>query len=438
MEKIIITIIIAVIFIIGGIIYMIIPKSGQEFKDIDDKINNISLLLVLNDTKGYTKTSLNSSQFTISKWDESKFTGYLPTTISTTKSKVGNIDKVTLNNSIYSSEFYMNDSETFEWEIVLTAKPKTNSFSIPIKLENINCYYQPPLNIEYNDFVNCNETDCWGNKIDESFPNRPENIVGSYACYGIKKDNKYQTGKVLHIYRPFITDSNGSSEWCDLNIEKNILNVSCSEKFLADAVYPVIIDPTFGYTTLGATTSQGPSNDWIIRRIGNPGEAGTATSISWGVQVTSSTPAVLWKGALYDASDNLLTPVTAEGSITNTTKHWATANFTNGPSVSNANFRISAIQDYNADNLLRYAYDSGGVLGDSDRFITAGSITYDTFNNPYPAHTDSANLYSVYATYTTGGSPPAGDCWSYDAGTKTLYVPNGCKYYLPSGEQYIP
>ena len=25
-------------------------------------------------------------------------------------------------------------------------------------------------------------------------------------------------------------------------------------------------------------------------------------------------------------------------------------------------------------------------------------------------------------------------CWSYDSSTKTLYVPNGCIYYVPNGQ----
>jgi uncharacterized protein YxeA len=100
----------------------------------------------------------------------------------------------------------IDNSDGLEYEVVLKEKPLTNIISFNINSENLNFYYQPPLNIEYNN-ASCTETDCQG-------MHRPIDVVGSYAVYhSSKRDNEYMTGKAFHIYRPLVTDKNNNSIW---------------------------------------------------------------------------------------------------------------------------------------------------------------------------------------------------------------------------------
>ena len=150
-------------------------------------------------------------------------------------------------------EWYMKSSEDFEFEIVLNEQPSSNSITLPLNLQNLNCQYQPALNVEYNNFTDCNETDCWFG----DFPHRPENVVGSYACYHkTKSNNKYKTGKAFHIYRPEIIDSiTNQTTWCTLNLTDGF-NITCPQDFIDNANYPgTYIDPQFGYISKGGSSA---------------------------------------------------------------------------------------------------------------------------------------------------------------------------------------
>jgi len=65
------------------------------------------------------------------------------------------------------------------------------------------------------------------------------------------------TGKAFHIYRPIAEDALGNKAWCDVHIDKYVdptsLTLTIPQQFLDEAVYPLMIDPDFGYTFIGAT-----------------------------------------------------------------------------------------------------------------------------------------------------------------------------------------
>ncbi|MBA7706476.1 hypothetical protein ES703_115330 [subsurface metagenome] len=128
------------------------------------------------------------------------------------------------------------------FELVLKAKPLTNSFAIPIKSKNLRFSKQPFLTLEDIDAG----TSC------------PLNVEGSYAVYhATKKNNQYMTGKAFHIYRPIAEDALGNKAWCAIHIDGYIdpknLTITIPQQFLDEATYPVSIDPDFGFTTIGAS-----------------------------------------------------------------------------------------------------------------------------------------------------------------------------------------
>jgi len=132
----------------------------------------------------------------------------------------------------------------FEVEVVLNEKPTTNIFEFAIDgAENLDFFFQPPLTDE---------------EITDGAV-RPENIVGSYAVYHKLKINhkrgqtNYATGKAFHIYRPKAIDANNDEIWAELSYHSGVLSVAVPQSFLDSATYPVRVDPTFGYTTIGSS-----------------------------------------------------------------------------------------------------------------------------------------------------------------------------------------
>lgn len=142
--------------------------------------------------------------------------------------------------------FYPRESEDggIEFDAVLYEKPKSNKLIFPMETEGLEFYYQGELT----------------QKEKEQGASQPENVVGSYAVYHESKKGSfvlsggkdYKTGKAFHIYRPKIKDSDNNECWGNISIENNYLIVEISQEFLDKAIYPVIIDPYFGYTSYGA------------------------------------------------------------------------------------------------------------------------------------------------------------------------------------------
>ena len=136
------------------------------------------------------------------------------------------------------------DDGGFEFEVEFSEKPDSNVLEYTIQSKEFDFFYQPELTPE--EIVEGRE--------------RPENVIGSYAVYHkTQKHNEingkeYRTGKAFHIYRPFAIDVEGTRVWCELSINEDLLTITIPQEFLDTAIYPVIIDPTFGYTTQGASS----------------------------------------------------------------------------------------------------------------------------------------------------------------------------------------
>ncbi|GHU81853.1 hypothetical protein FACS189468_5210 [Spirochaetia bacterium] len=90
-------------------------------------------------------------------------------------------------------------------------------------------------------------------------------LKGSYAVYKKETFIGEGTGKLCHIHRPKIIDTRGRWVWGDLSIVGNTLCIIIPERWLAEAAYPVIVDPTIGTTTVGSQTTweQDPGEDWV-------------------------------------------------------------------------------------------------------------------------------------------------------------------------------
>jgi len=267
----------------------------------------------------------------------------------------------------------------YEFEIILGKKPPVNYIDLDFQTKNVKAYYQPALTPQ---------------DVAQGV-DRPENIVDSLALYHpTKRNGIYRAGKIGHLYRPLATDALGRKQWGVLSIVSGKLRVWFDPIWLASASYPVTIDPTFGYTTIGAT---GYNTENIIRGGNATGAAGTATTITAALRETGAANTHLVKSALYlQSNSSLLSTTNQRQDIAYTATAWY--DFTLSPSVS-----ISAV------GYIPVAWANGGtgelrIYGDAGTAsLWTDAETYGTFPDPAIfVETTSVDL-SIYVTYTAGG-----------------------------------
>ena len=117
---------------------------------------------------------------------------------------------------------------SFEYDCILLREPESNVISLRMEgAENFDFFRQP-------DFV----TDPF--------------LKGSYAVYKKETLIGEGTGKLCHIHRPEIIDARGRRCWGGLSVVGNCLFITIPEKWLGEAAYPVIVDPTVGTSTIGS------------------------------------------------------------------------------------------------------------------------------------------------------------------------------------------
>jgi hypothetical protein len=141
----------------------------------------------------------------------------------------------------------------FEWEIILHSRPDTNVFVYDIAANDLIFFRQDSL----TDF----EKYSLGAR-------RPDSVIGAYVAYHAGRSHDwhvvagddttffdYGTGQAFIVYRPRAWDSL-DTVWCDLKIDKEagLWEISVDAGWLGLAQYPVTIDPTFGNTSVGAST----------------------------------------------------------------------------------------------------------------------------------------------------------------------------------------
>ncbi len=212
----------------------------------------------------------------------------------------------------------------YEFEVIFNDKPVSNVVEFTIKTKNIDFQYQPPLTeteLPPNG-VHATETDIF-DKDGNVVAHRPENVVGSYVAYHRERPNNYTNGKLyrtgiaFNIFRPKIVDSNGDWTWGELKIDEKqkILSITIPQEFLNKAIYPIIVDPTFGYSVEGLSTSGWPMT-YIAGVRGTPTTSGIAEKITFWSKGTGDTV----KGGYYLGNDLIAlsasaVPTIADGEV---------------------------------------------------------------------------------------------------------------------------
>lgn len=319
-------------------------------------------------------------------------------------------------------------NDSMKMDIILHSKPDTNKFCYQIEgWEDYDFELQPPLTEE---------------EVKRGMV-RPEEIEGSYAVYHKRLKNQrnvlltdeelktidltakiaskeiatttyhgteryvwvginYETGKFAHIPYPYIWSANATSttkhraEAFDITDGRMCVTMAESDDTME---YPVRIDPTFGYTSVGASNNIiAGSSDTLFCKA-TLSESGTLDSIS---AYTKGYNTSAGSYGIYKDSDKTKVGNTSETSYSGTLG-WQTRDMSD-EAVSAGDYWIGMYGSGTGPPMGRYTdikYDSS----------SGASKLYDT-NGTWPSSVTISSwdvrLHSIYATYTVsgGGSTP--------------------------------
>jgi hypothetical protein len=279
----------------------------------------------------------------------------------------------------------------FEFEWVLKEPPTTNVLTATIQTKGLDFFYQPELTAQ--------------EKAQGSI--RPDNVIGSYAVYhktmtgNYVGGKEYKCGKAFHIYRPEAIDSKGNKTWCDLHLDEasETLTVTVNQKWLDKATYPVIVDPTFGYTTGGASYH---SSNEIKASHFTPVSTGTVTGISsYQEHDVSSTQKIEY--ALYaDSSGSVGSKLTVDvysrtAALANNIWLGAVLSYqiTSGTVYWLATWDSPTGIDGGSGELNKVHYDTGSA--NAGLYLYSGS--WGLLPDPITSPTYNNYTYSIFCTY---------------------------------------
>ncbi len=384
-------------------------KAKYDVSEIKDKYELVGSSLkrkMKNDPKDMIRIELgneNADEFIprlkVSRWDEVYFT-LAPEGLDkiARKDKKLKFDKEKTIFETPKVDYHLYDASeehsegAYEYEIILKEKPGSNVIEFTLDSEGLNFYYQPELTQEEKD--------------KGAFS--PENVIGSYAVYASEQKinlvggKEYKIGKMGHIYRVDVHDTNGDWVWTDLNIENGLLTITIPQDFLDTAVYPVDV----GQLTFGFTSAGGAGNYWSAE-YGSQGIFGTGdmhtavtgdTIVKYSVH-HNNTNAGSWDFSAYTFSGGVPVNRLAAG-----------VTITVGSSVT---WYHSGAISQAMSNGVTYGIGIGNMTGSQVRisYDNVGGYhnSVDEGHNLPAVWTESENSgvkYSVYATYTAAPADP--------------------------------
>lgn len=392
MNKPLLTTLISATLLTGGFVADINQPINTEYTDTGSEL----VTYVKGNAVVIDKTSPTVA---LTKWGGKEVLQISVGSGNTTSDTVGLTDKI--ENQIDSKQTVVMEptEDGFNIDIRLAALPDSNVFTYQLTgWEDLDFFYQPPLNEEVQPKGDiCTATECTHDGVLTA--SRAENIVGSYAVYSkhtnhLFGETNYETGKLGHIYRPLISDSNGQTTWGTLNYDNGLLSVTVPQEFLDSAVYPVLVDPTFGYSTVGATGAFDQSD--LCVGFTSP-ETGNISSISsYGDHSFGDFTTI---HAMYSDSGNSPTNLLAQDNGVPVTIT-SSAFFSTNVSYSMLGSTIYWICEWNNGGNTFTKYDTG-TTGQNAQNTGAA---YPTWPSPFNEVFNLDRVYSIYATYTVAAS----------------------------------
>jgi len=303
--------------------------------------------------------------------------------------------------------------------LLLNAKPKIDfdgfaRFSFQVyRYENMRFSYQPH--------------DASGENQDTGAPwkiinNRPDCAKGSYAVYHKSKaNNRFTTGKVCHIYRPWCQDSLGNFTWGEWEWDEThgILTKCIPEKAFDSGKW-WMVDFTFGDTDSGASGTQNVEDHKLVYNNVTPSDGnGNGDTLHADINVT--TEAKLSIMGLYTNADTTIVANGCTGAelVAIDWDAYKTYTFGTQPAIVGTTSYDIMLHTDNGDGNFEVYYDSDVGNG------TVGTWNaYDgTCDSPHGVSSGNSK-FSLYCTYSAAS---ACDTLVHSAGTASDSSYTCCK-----------
>jgi hypothetical protein len=288
-----------------------------------------------------------------------------------------------------------------ELEFIINKNPHADMLQFPCKMGELNYYKQLPLDEELDlsiyEFVN--ETTAINNTQIINY--RPENIVNGYTVYDGEQ-------KIFNIYRIKIIDSSNNTIYCDQTIEDDIWTIYLNQEWLNNATYPIIVDPLFGYDTIGSSQFNN-WNGYPARgsRFYLPIDANITTVNFYINNLYASTYGCM---IFNDSDGSLVTPyykVINIGAVSNITG-WISKNTTSQVFLP-TNYYWLTVLNVDGNNYWSY-YDSGatnqGYVG--GEYYNYSFSIYANFNNETEIPTATPTATATATPTATPTTTPTG------------------------------
>lgn len=265
-------------------------------------------------------------------------------------------------------------------------------------------HYQPPLTVE---------------EIAEGCE-RPEEMVGGYVAYWAQCGRylagsgeevaNYETGRFGDIKAPLWVDAAGKTLRWTQELVGSELRCFLPTEWLATAAYPVRLDPTFGFSSFGASNLGVYSTRALAFAVPQPAFSGTVGKITIGATYLGSNYGTKGKAAVYAKSTwpSTLLGQTPEWTAARTgdgTAVWHDLPYSSGPTISaSTNYYLGLFLSDSTPALTGYLrYDSTANVNYQD--VNSNYDTSPNFPSPYPSNagTAIAGNPSIYATYEESG-----------------------------------
>lgn len=290
-----------------------------------------------------------------------------------------------------------------DFQVIFKTNPKIKEIAIPINNQNLEYIFQPPL-------ANLSpDGSTWEDNGRGGISTRPANVNCSYAFYHSLRGaihrgadaEKFKTGKAFHLYRPQLMDAGGKRLWADMVIKEGNLVISLDKGWMDSALYPVILDPDFGYSSIGASTDLFSHWEEVSKAFGTPASDGVLSSLSVYTSIKAGSPQ--YCPALY--SDVAGTPTTrlsylaTGGTVVGADLAWVTTPASGTLAYSSITSGVQywlGLKSQSSGNQGNTRYDAGGA-GDT-RYNSTGS-----YPETWVTGGSWAGRISIYATYAAGG-----------------------------------
>lgn len=391
-----------ILFLTAGEFILAAPARDSTFIVKDP--NSERYLVTVNPNDVPAKIAFGERQKFVPKFEGSKWGGEVWLTVEhadknliTTQKPSLTDGKLQLTVGDRAHRYYIDPNGRIEYEIEFATKPASNIVILELDFpEGLKFYYQDTLVNEWKK----NPEDLTLKEY-LAMNIRPENVEGSYAVYWKKRNNQYRTGKFCHIYAPYVTDADSRRFKCPQTIDGKQWRITLPD----EARYPLVLDPTLGYTTEGGTMSG--AYEYIYGTCHTmPSETGTVTS--FGFYCSSvKTGQYGFKFAVVNTdqsceSEGLTTVDQIEVDVPSTGLHDELGTPAGGTLVADTEYYICYTAEHDNN---RTWYDSNGSYA---RYGNADIVYADEFPvSPatWPARASTATRQvSIWVNYSVAGA----------------------------------